>query len=360
MRSDVTRIRVPGEQPYDVVVGERLLDEISAQLPASVVRVAVIHPRSLAPTGEAVRNDLQEQGLNAIAIEVPDAEAAKSSQVAAFCWSVLGQNRFTRTDAIVAVGGGATTDLGGFVAATWLRGIAVVQVPTTLLGMVDAAVGGKTGINTEEGKNLVGAFHPPVGVVCDLTTLATLPRDDYVAGVAEAVKVGFTHDRRILELVESDFPGATSADGPYTAEIITRAVRVKAEVVGEDLRDSGSREFLNYGHTLAHAIERHEGFSWRHGAAVSVGLMFAAELGRLSGRLSSEVADRHRTILGGLGLPTTYRQDAWPALYDAMRVDKKSRGDTLRFIILDDLEQPGRLDGPDPGLLSAAFAEVAQ
>ena len=360
MTDDITRISVGGDQPYDVVIGYQLLSELPAMLGPNVRQVAVIHPRSLAASGEAVRADLEQRGLLAIAVEIPDAEAAKTSQVASFCWSVLGQNNFTRSDAIVAVGGGATTDLAGFVAATWLRGVRVVHLPTTLLGMVDAAIGGKTGINTDQGKNLVGAFHPPAGVLCDLTTLSTLPRNDYIAGLAEAVKVGFTHDPRILELIESDPAGATKPAGPYTREIIARSVQVKASVVADDLRESGNREFLNYGHTLGHAIERAEGYQWRHGAAVSVGLVFAAELGRLSGHLAPDVAQRHRIVLSALGLPTQYRADAWPSLLEAMQIDKKSRGGVLRFIVLDAVGSPIRLDGPDPALLAAAYAEVAQ
>ncbi|MEO8330032.1 MAG: 3-dehydroquinate synthase family protein, partial [Candidatus Nanopelagicales bacterium] len=236
MSTEVARIRVGGEQPYDVVVGHQLLDELPVMLGPSVHKVAVIHPRSLALTGDAVRLGLVACGLEAIAIEVPDAEAAKTSQVADFCWSVLGRNGFTRSDAVVGVGGGATTDLAGFVAATWLRGVRVVHIPTTLLGMVDAAVGGKTGINSPEGKNLIGAFHPPAGVICDLTTLQTLPRDDYVAGLAEVVKVGFTHDTTILAMIEADLAGVTSPGDPSTFELISRAIRVKAEVVSADLR----------------------------------------------------------------------------------------------------------------------------
>jgi 3-dehydroquinate synthase len=360
MSTDPTRIEVKGERPYDVVVGHQILGELAAMLGDGVRRVAVIHPRSLAASGEAVRLDLQAQGLSAIAVEVPDGEGAKSAEVAAFCWSVLGSNQFTRSDAIVGVGGGATTDLAGFVAATWLRGVRVVHVPTTLLGMVDAAIGGKTGINTEQGKNLVGSFHPPAGVICDLGALGTLPRNDYIAGLAEAVKVGFTHDPRILELIESDPVGATMPTGQHTHEIIARSIQVKADVVGGDLWEAGDREFLNYGHTLGHAVEQVEQFRWRHGAAISVGLVYAAELGRLSGHLAPDVADRHRFVLGRLGLPLTYRADAWPQLLQAMQVDKKSRGDVLRFIVLEDLGRPTRLEGPDPELLAAAFAEVAR
>jgi 3-dehydroquinate synthase len=235
----------------------------------------------------------------------------------------------------------------------------VVHVPTTLLGMVDAAIGGKTGINTAEGKNLVGAFHSPVGVLCDLASLTSLPPNEYRAGLAEVVKVGFTHDPVILDLIESDPEAAGRADGGLTAELVRRAVAVKAAVVAADFRDAGDREFLNYGHTLGHAIERNEQYQWRHGAAVSVGLLFAAELGRLAGRTEPALVDRHRQILQALGLPTQYRADAWPQLYETMRLDKKSRGNLLRFVVLDGLGRPGRLEGPDPALLTAAYAEVS-
>ena len=354
--SSPTRVTVRGSQPYDVVIGEGLLGELDELLRGSD-RVAVVHPASLRETAEAVRADLQASGRQAHAVEVPDGEAQKDLKVAAYLWDVLGQIGFTRTDAVVAVGGGATTDLAGFVAATWLRGVPVVHVPTTLLGMVDAAVGGKTGINTSAGKNLVGAFHPPAGVLCDLTALETVPRHDYVAGLAEVVKVGFTHDPRILELVEADPRGAQSPSGPHTRELVERAVAVKAQVVGDDLTEQGQREFLNYGHTLGHAIEKVEDYRWRHGAAVAVGLAFVAELGRLAGRLDDATAERHRSVLEAVGLPTTYTGD-WARVHAAMRLDKKSRGDRLRFVVLDALASPRILDDPDPGLLVAAYEEI--
>jgi 3-dehydroquinate synthase len=357
--TDPIRINVGGAAGYQVVVGELLLDEILKMTPAGVARVAVIAPKALTATGEAIRNELQAAGLMSIVIEVPDGEEAKRAEVAEFCWSVLGQNNFTRSDAIVGVGGGATTDLAGFVGATWLRGTAVIQVPTTLLGMVDAAVGGKTGINTEQGKNLVGAFHEPVGVVCDLATLQTLPVNDYRAGLAEVVKVGFTHDPEILKLIESDPVAAARVDGGLTQELVARSVAVKAGVVTDDLRESSDREFLNYGHTLAHAIEKVERYRWRHGAAVSVGLVYAAELGRLAGRTPPDLAERHRAVLSSLELPVTYRSGAWPALFETMQVDKKARGNVLRFIVLDDVGKPGRLEGPDPALLAASYAEIS-
>ena len=360
-----TRIQVAGERPYDVVIGHRLLGELAGLLGAGVQRVLIVHPGALTATAEAVREDLAAQGFEPYLAEVPEAEDSKTAQVAAFLWGVLGQAGFTRSDAVIGLGGGATTDLAGFVAATWLRGVKVVQVPTTLLAMVDAAVGGKTGINTAEGKNLVGAFHEPAGVLCDLETLATLPVHDRVAGLAEVVKCGFIADPRILELVEAD-PGAltgpevTGAGAATLRELVERAVRVKAEVVGEDLREAGRREFLNYGHTFGHAIEQVERYAWRHGAAVSVGMMFAAELAGLAGRLSEADVDRHRAVLTALGLPVTYRGDRWEQLLTAMRRDKKTRGDLLRFVVLEGVGRPTRLEGPDPTLLAAAHAAVAR
>ncbi|WP_411125470.1 3-dehydroquinate synthase [Streptomyces sp. x-19] len=362
MTEQATRIQVggtAGTDPYEVLVGRQLLGELPGLIGTAAQRVAVLHPEALAATGEALREDLAGQGYEAIAIQLPNAEEAKTAEVAAYCWKALGQTGFTRTDVIVGVGGGATTDLAGFVAATWLRGVRWIAVPTTVLGMVDAAVGGKTGINTAEGKNLVGAFHPPAGVLCDLAALDTLPVHDYVSGLAEVIKAGFIADPAILELIEGDPEGAKRPDGPHTSELIERAIRVKADVVSADLKESGLREILNYGHTLAHAIEKNERYNWRHGAAVSVGMVFAAELGRIAGRLDDATADRHRAVLASVGLPLTYRGDQWPKLLETMRVDKKSRGDRLRFIVLDGLAKPTVLEGPDPAMLLAAHAEIA-
>jgi 3-dehydroquinate synthase len=358
-----TRITVggtAGTAPYDVLVGHQLLGELSGLIGTAARRVAVIHPEALAATGEALREDLAEQGYEAVAVQVPNAEEAKTAEVAAYCWKALGQSGFTRTDVIVGVGGGATTDLAGFVAASWLRGVRWIAVPTTVLGMVDAAVGGKTGINTAEGKNLVGAFHPPAGVLCDLAALESLPVHDFVSGLAEIIKAGFIADPRILELVEADPEAARRPDGPHTRELIERSIRVKADVVSADLKESGLREILNYGHTLGHAIEKNERYEWRHGAAVAIGMVFAAELARLSGKLDDATADRHRAVLGAVGLPLSYRHDQWPRLLETMRVDKKSRGDRLRFIVLSGLAKPVVLEAPDPAVLLAAYAEVSE
>jgi 3-dehydroquinate synthase len=357
-----TRITVggtDGSEAYDVLVGRQLLGELPGLIGKQAKRVAVLHPEALAETGEALREDLAAQGFEAIAIQLPNAEESKTVEVAAYCWKALGQTSFTRTDVIVGVGGGATTDVAGFVAATWLRGVRWIAVPTTVLGMVDAAVGGKTGINTAEGKNLVGAFHPPAGVLCDLAALDSLPVHDYVSGLAEVIKAGFIADPVILDLIEEDPAAARTPAGPHTAELIERSIRVKAEVVTGDLKEAGRREILNYGHTLGHAIEKNERYNWRHGAAVSVGMVFAAELGRIAGRLDDATADRHRTVLESVGLPLTYRGDQWPKLVENMKVDKKSRGDLLRFIVLDGLARPTVLEGPDPAMLLAAHAEIA-
>ena len=359
---------IPVGDDYDVVIGSGVLDRVGELLGDDVERVLVVHPPTLTELTSRVTAALEGQGYAVHVAEVPDAEAAKTAEVAAALWAQLGRAGFTRTDAVVGVGGGTVTDLAGFVAASWLRGVRVVQVPTTLLGMVDAAVGGKTGINTAEGKNLVGAFHPPAGVLCDVDVLSTLPEADLVAGLAEVVKCGFIADPVILDLVEAsvvdDAGRARSAGNPHLRELIERAVRVKAEVVAADLRESSLREILNYGHTFGHAIEQVEHYSWRHGEAVGVGMVYVAELARLTGHLTGPEGDalvaRHRSVLDSLGLPTTYAAGRWVELLTAMRRDKKSRGSTLRFVVLDGLARPTRLAGPDDALLLAAYGLVSR
>ncbi|WP_214320030.1 3-dehydroquinate synthase [Nonomuraea sediminis] len=352
----MSRITVSGDSPYDVVVGQGVLGELPGLIGSGAATVAVIRPEGLTEISGNVRQALS--GYQVLDLPVPDGEAAKTVEVAAGLWSELGRNGVTRSDAVVGVGGGATTDLAGFVAGTWLRGVKVVLVPTTLLAMVDAAVGGKNGIDTPEGKNLVGTFLPPAGVLCEVETLRSVPRADYVAGLAEIIKGGFIADPRILELIEEDPQAATTPDGKHTLELIERKIRVKADVVGADLRESGLREILNYGHTLAHAVERHENYRMRHGEAVAIGMVYAAVLSRLSGR--ADLVDRTRAILTSVGLPVSYRADAWPALREHMRLDKKNRGAKQRFVVLDELARPARLEGPTEELLEAAYEEVAR
>ena len=361
-----TRIRVETARPYDVLVGPRVLGELPALVGQPPRQVAVIHQRAVVGLAEEIVKGLAGKGYDVHALEIPDAELAKSAEVAASCWSALGARGFTRSDVVVGVGGGATTDLAGFVAATWLRGVRVVHVPTTLAGMVDAAVGGKTAINTAEGKNLVGAFHEPAGVLCDLATLRTLPPADYASGLAEVVKCGFIADPAILDLIEADPAAALSGEESLTQELVERSVQVKATVVAGDLTETAAtrgggigREVLNYGHTFGHALERAEQYRWRHGAAVSVGLVYVAELAERAGRLDQATAHRHRAVLHSLGLPISYRGDQWKMLLAGMRVDKKARGSQVRFVVLDGLAEPGILEGPDDALMRAAYDAIS-
>ncbi|MFG2013693.1 3-dehydroquinate synthase [Actinomadura geliboluensis] len=351
------RVHVGGPDPYDVVIGTGVLGELPAMVGDRARTVAVVHAEGLPEIARPVAGALEQAGYAVHALPVPDGEAAKEVGVLAGLWSSFARLGMTRTDVVVGVGGGATTDLAGFAAASWLRGVRAVLVPTTLLGMVDAAVGGKTGINIPEGKNLVGAFHPPAGVLCDLATLVTMPHEDYISGLAEIIKAGFIADPAILALVEDDPKGAASPDGPHTRELVERAIKVKADVVSADLRESGLREILNYGHTLAHAIEKAEEYRFRHGHAVAIGMVYAAELARLAGRLPAGDVRRHRDVLASVGLPVSYAAD-WPGLRATMTIDKKSRGRTLRFVVLDGIGRPGRLEGPDEELLAAAYREI--
>lgn len=356
--SQPVTVEVAVDPPYPVIIGSGVIGTVG-ELLGSRHRVAILHQPVLAEKAAEIQKQLADNGVDAHRIELPDAEAGKDLPVVGYIWEVLGRIGLGRKDAIVSLGGGAATDVAGFAAATWLRGVDIVHIPTTLLAMVDAAVGGKTGINTDAGKNLVGAFHQPTAVLVDLALLTTLPRNELVAGMAEIVKAGFIADPAILDLIQADPEAALDPAGSVLPELIRRAVIVKAEVVAADERESELREILNYGHTLAHAIERRERYRWRHGAAVSVGLVFAAELARLAGRLDDACVQRHREVLTSLGLPVSYHADALPDLLKFMAGDKKTRSGTLRFVVLDGLAKPGRLEGPDPALLAAAYAEVS-
>jgi len=354
----VTRIPVGGERPYEVVVGSGVIGELPSLVGKDARTVVVVHAGSLGEIARPACRVLQDAGYVVHAEAIPDGEAAKDITVAAALWSRLAAHRVTRSDVLVAVGGGALTDLAGFTAACWLRGVRHVLVPTTLLAVADAAIGGKTGVNIPAGKNLVGAFHPPAGVLADLAVLASLPAAEYRSGLAEVIKAGFIADPVILDLVEADPAGAAAPSGRHERELVERAVRMKAAVVSADLREAGQREMLNYGHTLGHAIERAEGYQLRHGEAVAIGMIYAAAVARLAGRLDAATADRHRQVLSAVGLPTGYRPGAWPQLREAMAVDKKARGARLRLVVLDGLARPGILDDPPEELLEQAYAEV--
>jgi len=356
----ISAIDVTAESPYQVVVGHGALDFLPQYL-AEQQRIAVIHPPGLRDAASRLGEGCQAELL---LLEVPNAENAKTGETLQRCWDALAEAGFTRSDAIVGLGGGATTDLAGFVASTWLRGVKYVSVPTTVLGMVDAAVGGKTGINLTAGKNLVGSFYEPYTVLCDLSFLRRLPVAEMRSGLSEVVKVGFIADPAILTIIEDDPSEALNPAGEVICTLVKRAIEVKAAVVGDDLRERTSvgrdigREVLNYGHTLGHAIERHENYTWRHGEAVSVGLTFAAELSRRLGRLDDNTADRHAHVLGALGLPTSYPVEAWPALRETMNLDKKTRASGLRFVILEDLARAAIVESPDEELLAESFAAL--
>jgi 3-dehydroquinate synthase len=356
--TDATTISVGGPSPYDVLVGPGVVNRAASFL-SHVTRALVVCDPTVKDIARQVGTVLDHGGIDSDVVELPPGEQAKTADVLRGLWDEMGRRRLTRSDAVVSVGGGATTDVGGFAAATWMRGVRVVHVPTTLLAMVDAAIGGKTGINTDAGKNLVGAFHPPAGVVVDLDVLHGLPDHEWVNGMAEVVKAGFIGDPVILELVEAHAMQSATATGPHTRELVERAIRVKADVVSADLRESGLREILNYGHTLGHAIETLEDYRIPHGHAVSIGMVFAAKLSGIAGGLDEETVARHRRVLDALGLPTTYGRHTFDELLEVMRVDKKARGSVLRFVVLDALAQPSTLDGPSDDTLRAAFEAVA-
>lgn len=356
-----TKISVTGGGEYTVSIGRGMLSNpepvFAEALGAGVAKVLIIHP----PTMGAVANKLRDQLMGereVLLAEVPDAENAKRIEVAAFCWQVLGQADFTRSDAVIGLGGGAITDLAGFVAATWLRGVRLVQVPTTVLAMVDASVGGKTGINTAEGKNLVGSFYAPHAVLCDLDVLENLPRNELLAGFAEIVKCGFIAVPEILDIIEADVDVATDPTSDQFKRLIELSVGLKARVVSEDFKENGQREILNYGHTLGHAIEHAERYTWRHGAAISIGMVFAAELSRMTQNLPDEVVDRHRRILSSLTLPITYKAEAWEHLLTTMKRDKKARGSMLRFVVLTAEGKTTILNVPDTSILFTAYQEI--
>ena len=348
-----TRLTVHTASPYEVVVGHGVTDETRTLVGADARRVAIVHPPTLIDRAANLRDVLSD--LDVLLVEVPDGEEAKSAEVLKRCWDALGDAGFTRSDVVIGLGGGATTDLAGFVAASWLRGVRFVNLPTTVLGMVDAAVGGKTGINTASGKNLVGAFHEPAGVLCDLDALASLPAAELRSGMAEVVKCGFIADPKILELVEAAPDSVLDPASSLLAELISKGIAVKAATVEADLHETGAgggigREALNYGHTLGHALERVHRFGLRHGEAISVGMVFAAELAHRSDRIDADLLARHRTILATMGLPTT-DDTPFDELLAAMRLDKKTRGSQLRFVVLDGLARPAILAGPDEQLL---------
>jgi 3-dehydroquinate synthase len=352
-------IHVSAEEPYDVTVSRGCV----ALLPELVRgrRAALVHASSLTALATSLGAEL---GPETLLVEVPDGETAKTPETLVGCWDRLAAAGFTRSDVVVGLGGGSTTDLAGFVAASWLRGVRYISVPTTVLAMVDAAVGGKTGINLSAGKNLVGAFYEPAAVLCDLDLLASLPAEEISSGLAEIVKAGFISDERITNIVAADPAAATDVRADALAELVRLSIQMKADVVSVDLRERTGegedigRESLNYGHTLGHAIEKHEHFRLRHGEAVSIGMVFAAEVAHRLGLLDASVLALHREQLVAVGLPVTYSGASWSDLRATMSLDKKARGATLRLVLLAGLRHPVIVEGPDEGVLAEAYAAL--
>lgn len=340
------------------IVGRNLLNDIAPHLEGSK-KVLLVSPQALSVTAELLKNTLQDSGFEVLLAEVPSGEDAKRIEVASFCWKIMGQADFNRNDCVIGLGGGSTTDLAGFVAANWLRGVKLYLIPTTLLAMVDAAIGGKTGINTAEGKNLVGSFYLPSKVFVDLQTLESLPRNELLAGMAEVVKYGFIEDDSMLDVVLQD-ESATNFESEAFKNLVEKSISIKERITTSDFKESGEREFLNYGHTLGHAIEHAERYKWRHGAAISIGMTFAAELSLLSGRLSSQEVDKHREVFAKLGLPMTYRLDRFDQLLATMQRDKKTRSGVLRFIVLEKIGKPSVLTAPTKELLYTAYQAIVE
>lgn len=352
----MAEIKVAGPSPYTVHIDHGLDEQVAQRIVETGARQAlIVHQEPLTVAAEALQTRLKDSGISATLAPIPDAEDGKSLAVAGSLWDTLGEKNFSRQDVVVGLGGGATTDLAGFIAATWMRGIKVVQVPTTLLAMVDAAVGGKTGINTAAGKNLVGSFHEPDSVFIDLDRLETLPDAEFVSGSAEIIKTGFIADPIILDIYREG--GSVPTD--KIAELIERSVAVKGSVVAQDLKESSLREILNYGHTLGHAIEKREDYRWRHGNAVAVGMMFVAILARNRGLISDDVVELHREILEAVGLPTTYEPGAFDDLYEGMTHDKKNRNGRIRFVVLDGIGSTTRIEDADIEELRTAYTELS-
>lgn len=342
---------------YEVHVGAGLLERAGDLLPelpgaerAFVVGDAGVAGRYL---------DRLSLGLPALHLAIPAGEEAKSLRTAEALYEHLAIQEAHRDDVVVALGGGAAGDTAGFVAATYMRGLPFVQVPTTLTAQVDAAVGGKVGLNLPRGKNLVGSFHQPIAVVADVSTLATLPEDAFRSGLAEVAKYGFAVDPSILDLLEGSIDLVIAREPAFLEDLVARCVRAKAEVVAGDERDTGRRAILNYGHTLGHALERIEAFGGvSHGEAVASGMVFAARLSEALGVGPEGLTARHTRVLAALGLPHAVpRMDPEP-LIESMRLDKKYRRG-MRFVLLEAIGEPRVVEGVSEEQVRSAIREAA-
>ncbi|MGZ5213374.1 MAG: 3-dehydroquinate synthase [Actinomycetota bacterium] len=335
-------VPIPG-RPYDVCVGAGTIGSVGSllpELPGASTAFVVCDRTVSARWFEPLAASLSAAGLATVPLTVPTGEDAKTLRVYETLLHQLATQEAHRDDPVIALGGGAVGDLAGFVASTYMRGVPFVQVPTTLLAQVDAAIGGKTAVNLPEGKNLVGTFAQPRLVVADVDTLATLSERDLRSGLAEVAKYALTLDRELLDMLERD-PGPVLARDTATLErLVVRCVVSKARTVAEDERDDARRLVLNYGHTLGHALERLDAFAGRsHGEAVAVGMVFAARLGEARGVAVAGLAARTARLLTSFGLETDGSLPSPDEIVSAFRLDKKYRGG-VRFVLLEDVGRP--------------------
>ena len=328
-----------GERSYTIHVGNGLLARLGDHCRRVKLgeRCAVITDTNVAAKyGDLVLRTLKMAGFVPNLITVPAGETAKSLKVVAECYDQLAMKRMERKSFVIALGGGVVGDVAGFVAATYLRGIPFVQVPTTLLAQVDSSVGGKVGVNLKAGKNLVGAFYQPRVVLCDLDTLTTLPDREMRAGMAEVIKYGVIKDAELFKRLEKELERMLRRDPATLMQVISRCCALKAEVVAADETEAGERAILNFGHTVGHGLEAISGYGeYLHGEAISIGQVAAARLStRLMGFPEAD-AERIRALLVRTGLPTTMRLPTRKrtALFDAMRLDKKVSGGELKLVL---------------------------
>jgi 3-dehydroquinate synthase len=338
-------INVKAERNYQVVVGVNGLESIK-EICKDHSKVLLIAPSSL------IKLFKLKDGKNLTIFSTSDGENQKTVATLDRIWKKCAAIGLSRQDAIVGFGGGATTDLAGFAAATWLRGITWYAIPTSLAGMVDASVGGKTGINSLAGKNLIGSFYSPARVLIDPTFLEKLSKRDLSAGMAEVIKCGFIADYRILNLVQEDVLDYS--------QLIYRATKVKSKVVSKDFKESKLREILNYGHTLGHAIEKDSKYKLRHGEAVSIGMVFASELSRELAGLSEDAVQLHRELLQNFNLPINYPRSRWKNLSTLLLMDKKVKQSKVRFIGISKIGKPVWLEDVSSSLLAKVYERIAK
>lgn len=334
----VVRVEL-GERSYEIVIGVKLeeLGERMAGLRMGRKAAVVTNPTVKKLYGERVLKSLAAGGFLAMPVEIPDGEQYKSLDWANSIFTALLINTFDRRSPLVALGGGVVGDLAGFAASCYMRGVPFVQAPTTLLAMVDSSVGGKTGVNHAMGKNMIGAFYQPRLVLMDLDTLKTLPKEEFLSGMAEVIKYGVIADKDFFVFLEKNRERILAHEPGPLSQIIKRSCEIKAEVVNKDEREGGFRAVLNFGHTLGHAIETLSNYSMRHGEAVAIGMVYASRLAHRMGHCEAAVPEKAEKLLGEYGLPTSLavlkRRPSVVEIIDVMQVDKKAEGGKVRFVL---------------------------